>query len=708
MDEDKIKQRVGKDDGGKDKIKLPSSGGGKRGYRREQKTAPQRRGLKGGFVWIILFLITLVVISILWSRETGEVEVLYSVFYEEIGRGNIESVMIDVREVHGEFKESVVITDDEGRTQEVTKFKSWLTAEDPDLPSTIWEVDDDVRVGAKGEKSNWGGFLLTTMVPVIFLIGIMILLMRQMEAGGNRAFSFGRSRAKLITGDRPKVTFEDVAGANEAKEELQEVIEFLRDPRKFQRLGGRIPKGALLLGAPGTGKTLLAKAVAGEAGVPFFSISGSDFVEMFVGVGASRVRDLFEQGKKHAPCIIFIDEIDAVGRHRGAGLGGGHDEREQTLNQLLVEMDGFESNEGVILLAATNRPDVLDPALLRPGRFDRQIVVDMPDLNGREGILKVHTRKIPLSEDVKLRIIARGTPGLSGADLANIVNEAALLAARKNRDNVTMHDLEEAKDKVMMGPERKSLLLSDDEKERIAYHEAGHALVASLIPEADPLHKVTIVPRGRALGMTAQLPIDDRHNFSSSMLMAEIAVFLGGRSAEMAIFDDLTTGAKADIDKASDIARKMVCEWGMSDLGPLSFGRKEEQIFLGREIAQHRDYSEQTAIAIDEEVRSIVDKASERAERLIQGNVDKLKDLANALLEKEILDREEIDKILRGEKLDLSSNEGPETSGSGEEAVAGDESTPLESEPDEGSLPDESPMPEDKPSDEEPTMDQKA
>jgi cell division protease FtsH len=539
-----------------------------------------------------------------------------------------------------------------------------------------------VDVGSKGEKSNWGGFLLTTMVPILFLVGIMILLMRQMEAGGNRAFSFGRSRAKLITGDRPKVTFEDVAGADEAKEELQEVIEFLRDPRKFQKLGGRIPKGALLLGAPGTGKTLLAKAVAGEAGVPFFSISGSDFVEMFVGVGASRVRDLFEQGKKHAPCIIFIDEIDAVGRHRGAGLGGGHDEREQTLNQLLVEMDGFESNDGVILLAATNRPDVLDPALLRPGRFDRQIVVDMPDLNGREGILKVHTRKIPLNQDVELRLIARGTPGLSGADLANIVNEAALLAARKDRKSVLMADLEEAKDKVMMGPERKSLLLSDDEKERIAYHEAGHALVASLIPEADPLHKVTIVPRGRALGMTAQLPIDDRHNFSRTMLMAELAVFLGGRAAEKAVFHELTTGAKSDIDKATEVARKMVCEWGMSEnLGPLSFGRKEEQIFLGREIAQHRDYSEQTALLIDKEVRLIVDTAEERAEKLIGDNVGKLEDLANALLEKEILDREEIDALLRGEKLEPSEREKAVPGKSPADAQLSDEAeTPGESE----------------------------
>jgi cell division protease FtsH len=646
MTEDKQAKRAGKD-----RLELHRSGDGKGDYRGRQRPVPPRRSLRGGLVWIVLFLVTLIAVSILWSRDTGEVEVPFSVFWEQVEKANLASAVIDVREVHGEFKEEVQFLS-KGEAKTAQKFKTWLTAEDAELPDKIWAVDRSVEISAKGEKSNWGGFLLTTMVPVLFLIGIMILLMRQMEAGGNRAFSFGRSRAKLIMGDRPKVTFEDVAGADEAKLELQEVIEFLKDPRRFQKLGGRIPKGALLLGAPGTGKTLLARAVAGEAGVPFFSISGSDFVEMFVGVGASRVRDLFEQGKKQAPCIIFIDEIDAVGRHRGAGLGGGHDEREQTLNQLLVEMDGFESNDGVILLAATNRPDVLDPALLRPGRFDRQIVVDMPDLNGREGILKVHTRKIPLADDVNLRTIARGTPGLSGADLANIVNEAALLAARENKKSVAMQDLEEAKDKVMMGPERKSLLISDDEKKRIAYHEAGHALVASLIPEADPLHKVTIVPRGRALGMTAQIPIDDRHNLSKSILLAEIAVFLGGRAAERIVFDDLTTGAKADIDKATNIARKMVCEWGMSEeLGPLSFGPKEEQIFLGREIAQHRDYSEQTALLIDKEVRKIVDEAGEHAERLIRDNRGRLEDLANALLEKEILDRDEIDRVLRGESL---------------------------------------------------------
>jgi len=670
-----MNESKGRKQAGKDKLKLHGSGG-KRPYSSDPKKVPPRRGFKGGFIWVVLFLITLLAISVLWNRDSGEAEILYYEFMKQVRAANLDRVTIDKREVHGEFKEEITIfVGDEAR--QVKKFKSWLPAEDPELPAEIWAIDKDVRVGSEGEKSQWGGILISTIVPILFLVGIMVLLMRQMEAGGNRAFSFGRSRAKMIMGDRPKITFEDVAGADEAKEELQEVIEFLKEPRRFQKLGGRIPKGALLLGAPGTGKTLLARAVAGEAGVPFFSISGSDFVEMFVGVGASRVRDLFEQGKKHAPCIIFIDEIDAVGRHRGAGLGGGHDEREQTLNQLLVEMDGFESNEGVILLAATNRPDVLDPALLRPGRFDRQIVVDMPDLKGREGILKVHSRKIPLDDSVNLTTIARGTPGLSGADLANIVNEAALLAARRNRDKVTMEDLEEAKDKVMMGPERKSLALSDDEKQRIAFHEAGHALVASLIDEADPLHKVTIVPRGRALGMTSQLPVDDRHNWSRSMLMAEIAVFLGGRAAEKIIFNDLTTGAKADIDKATNIARKMICEWGMSEsLGPLSFGPKEEQIFLGREIAQHRDYSELTAEMIDKEVRRVVDDAGERAEKLIAGNVEKLKDLANALLDKEILDREEIDRILDGRKPG-SAEEHPAEVTDSEEA----EAEPSESEP---------------------------
>jgi len=483
-----------------------------------------------------------------------------------------------------------------------------------------------------------------------------------MQGGGgnNRGiFSFGKSRARMITEDKIKVTFDDVAGADEAKQELEEIIEFLKDPVKFQRLGGKIPKGALLLGPPGTGKTLLAKAVAGEAGVPFLSMSGADFVEMFVGVGASRVRDLFETGRKHAPCIIFIDEIDAVGRHRGAGLGGGHDEREQTLNQLLVEMDGFDTKEGVILLAATNRPDVLDSALLRPGRFDRQIVVDRPDVRGREGILKVHTRKIPISDDVNLEVLAKGTPGLAGAELANMVNEAALLAARRNRDRVIMSDFEEAKDKVMMGMERKTMLISEDEKKSTAYHESGHVLVSRLLPNTDPVHKVTIIPRGRALGVTSYLPIDEKHNYSKSYLESMLAQLLGGRAAEKNVFDQFTTGAGNDIERATEIARKMVCEWGMSDkLGPVTFGKKEEEIFLGREIAQHRDYSENTARDIDQEVRVIISQAEKRAESIISENITLLHNLAAALLEHEILDGEQIDQILKGQKLEAKKEIG--------------------------------------------------
>jgi len=479
-------------------------------------------------------------------------------------------------------------------------------------------------------------------------VGVWIFFMRQTQMGGNRALSFGKSRARLLTEERKKVTFADVAGVDEAKEEVQEIIEFLKDPPKFQKLGGRIPKGVLIVGPPGTGKTLLAKAIAGEANVPFFNISGSDFVEMFVGVGASRVRDLFEQGKKHAPCIIFIDEIDAVGRLRGAGLGGGHDEREQTLNQLLVEMDGFETNEGVILIAATNRPDVLDPALLRPGRFDRQIVVGRPDVRGRVGILKVHTKKIPLSGDVTLETIARGTPGFSGAELANLVNEAALFAARMDKKVVEMEDFEAAKDKVLMGVERKSLLISEQEKKNTAYHEAGHTLVAKLLPGTDPIHKVTIIPRGRALGVTQQLPVDDKYTYSKEYLYANIAILLGGRVAEELMLNHMTTGAGNDIERATDLARKMVCEWGMSErLGPLTFGKKQEEIFLGREIAQHRDYSEQTALLIDEEVKRLVIENYDRTTKLLKDNINTLKALAEALLENEVLDGPEIDEIIR-------------------------------------------------------------
>jgi cell division protease FtsH len=482
---------------------------------------------------------------------------------------------------------------------------------------------------------------------MLLLIGVWIFFMRQMQAGGGKAMSFGKSRAKLMTDSQEKVTFEDVAGIEEAKEELQEIVEFLRDPKKFTRLGGRIPKGVLLVGSPGTGKTLLARAIAGEADVPFFSISGSDFVEMFVGVGASRVRDLFVQGKKNAPCIIFIDEIDAVGRHRGAGLGGGHDEREQTLNQLLVEMDGFESNEGVILISATNRPDVLDPALLRPGRFDRQVVVPVPDLKGREGIVKVHLKKKVVSKDVDATVLARGTPGFTGADIENMVNEAALMAARRGKDSVDMVDFEDAKDKVLMGAERKSMIISDEEKKITAYHESGHALVAKLIPNTDPIHKVTIIPRGRALGLTQQLPTDEKHTYPKEYLLNNIAILMGGRAAEEIVLNMQTTGAGNDIERASDIARKMVCDYGMNeDLGPLTFGKSEEQIFLGREISQHRDYSELTAQKIDDEVRNIVNNAYEKSSKLIKDNVDTLHTMANALLEKETLDSKDIDKIM--------------------------------------------------------------
>jgi cell division protease FtsH len=524
----------------------------------------------------------------------------------------------------------------------------------------IYKLLQDRKVEIDIKENTGGGWIsiLINASPFILLLAFWIFMMRQMQSGGNKALSFGKSRARLHSTQQKKVTFKDVAGAEEAKEELQEIIEFLREPQKFQKLGGRIPKGVLLIGSPGTGKTLLARAIAGEASVPFFSISGSDFVEMFVGVGASRVRDLFEQGKKNAPCIIFIDEIDAVGRHRGAGLGGGHDEREQTLNQLLVEMDGFESNEGVILVAATNRPDVLDPALLRPGRFDRRVVVGRPDVQGREAILKVHTKKIPLADDVDLSVLARGTPGMAGADLANLVNEAALNAARQNRKVVTMADFEMAKDKVLMGVERKSMLLSDAEKRNTAYHEAGHALVAALLPNADPLHKVTIIPRGMALGVTMQLPIDDKHSYSKEYLEDQLAILMAGRIAEEIFMKHITTGAGNDIERATDMARKMVCEWGMSDLGPLSFGKKEEQIFLGREIAQHRDYSEETAIKIDVQVKKLVQNGYDRAKNVIEERSDAMVRIAETLLEREVLDGSEVSALIRGDSLQTLGGNG--------------------------------------------------
>jgi cell division protease FtsH len=529
------------------------------------------------------------------------------------------------------------------------KFKTYVP-EDPEMIKILREKR--VVINAKRESDTSLFQILINLFPMILLIGVWLFFMRQMQIGGGKALSFGKSKAKILTKEQHQITFENVAGIEEAKDELEEIIAFLRDPKRFTKLGGRIPKGVLLIGAPGTGKTLLARAIAGEADVPFFSISGSDFVEMFVGVGASRVRDLFLQGKQNAPCIIFIDEIDAVGRHRGAGLGGGHDEREQTLNQLLVEMDGFESNEGVILIAATNRPDVLDPALLRPGRFDRQVVVPVPDVKGREEIIKVHSKKIPLAEDVNLTLLARGTPGFTGADLENLVNEAALLAARLGKERVEMADLEQAKDKVMMGVERKSMIIPLEERRITAYHEAGHTLVAKMIPGTDPIHKVTIIPRGRALGITQQLPIDEKHTYPKDYLLNNIAIMMGGRAAEELVLNSQTTGAGNDIERSTEIARKMVCEWGMSDnIGPLSFGKKEEQIFLGREFAQHRDYSEDTARSIDNEIRAIVIQGHERAKEIIQMNMAILHKLANTLLEKEVLDGNQIEAIIKGEAV---------------------------------------------------------
>jgi cell division protease FtsH len=603
-------------------------------------------------------IVAAVVIMQLFRTESGTyVDITYNQYQKLLDQNDIAKAKIIKSDVNdytfkGDLKSPETLTIN-NKDQSVKQVSVYLPEPMISDQEKIWE-EKGITYTFDKESSEWTN-ILVSFLPWIIIIGAWILIMRRMQGtgGGSRGiFSFGKSKAKLITQSGTKITFRDVAGADEAKMELHEVIEFLREPSKFQKLGGKIPRGVLLLGPPGTGKTLLARAVAGEAGVPFFSISGADFVEMFVGVGASRVRDLFEQGKKNAPCIIFIDEIDAVGRHRGAGLGGGHDEREQTLNQLLVEMDGFEQNSGVIIIAATNRPDVLDPALLRPGRFDRQVVVDRPDVKGREGILKVHTRNIPLDHDVNLEILAKGTPGLAGAELANLVNEAALLAARKNKKKVEMLDFEEAKDKVMMGMERKSLIISEEEKKTTAYHEIGHVLVARMLPEADPVHKVTIIPRGRALGVTHYLPIDEKHTYSKEYLEAMITYALGGRAAEKIIFNHYTTGAGNDIEKASGIARKMVCEWGMSDkLGPLSYGAKEEEIFLGREIQKHRDYSEKTAIEIDDEIRRIVNEAMNRAEGILKDNIALLHKLSKELLEREILDADEIDKLIHGEEL---------------------------------------------------------
>lgn len=604
----------------------------------------------------ILFGFFLIMI---WSKsgDGGEVEIGFDQYQKLLAEDKIKEAVIKKLDntftFHGVLKQPEPLN---VGSRQVSGDKFSVLLPYTNIDDAIIKTWNDKAIAFRIEKedTSWIGPLIGAL-PWILIIVFWIIIMRRMQgqAGGSKGiFSFGKSKAKMLTENQLRVTFKDVAGADEAKYELEEIIEFLREPSKFQRLGGKIPRGVLLLGPPGTGKTLLARAVAGEAGVPFFSISGADFVEMFVGVGASRVRDLFEKGKKNAPCIIFIDEIDAVGRHRGAGLGGGHDEREQTLNQLLVEMDGFEQNAGVIIIAATNRPDVLDPALLRPGRFDRQVVVDRPDVKGREGIFKVHVRNIPLDKSVSLEVLAKGTPGLSGADIANLVNEAALLAARKNQNIVTMADFEEAKDKVMMGMERKSLIISEKEKKTTAYHEIGHVLVAKMIPESDPVHKVTIIPRGRALGVTTYLPIDEKHTYSKEYLEAMIAYAMGGRAAEKIVFNQLTTGAGNDIERATALARKMVCEWGMSEkLGPLTFGKKEEEIFLGREISQHRDYSEDTAIVIDDEVRKIVNRGMERAMTVLNENMEILHRLSAALLEREILDSDEIDKIMRNETL---------------------------------------------------------
>jgi len=598
----------------------------------------------------ILFWISIVFLGVmLWKLVSSngatarEQTPSYSDFLVQVEKGDVKEATLYLSpnsyELQGEYVNPAN-----------QKFRVTIPKEEtPQITKTL--RDKAVMLSVKEVRSGDWVLILLNALPLLLLAGFVFFLMRQMQAGGNKALSFGKSRARLLSAQQKKATFKDVAGSDEAKEELQEIIEFLKDPQKFQKLGGRIPKGVLLVGPPGTGKTLLARAIAGEANVPFFSISGSDFVEMFVGVGASRVRDLFEQGKKNAPCIIFIDEIDAVGRHRGAGLGGGHDEREQTLNALLVEMDGFESNEGVILIAATNRPDVLDPALLRPGRFDRRVVVARPDVKGREEILRVHTRKVPLSDDVELSIIARGTPGFSGADLANLVNEAALWAARQNRKFVAMADFEMAKDKVLMGVERKSMILSDEEKKNTAYHEAGHALVAAMTPGADPVHKVTIIPRGMALGLTMQLPEADKHTYTKEFLEGTLAVLMGGRTAEEIFLGHITTGAGNDIERATDIARNMVCEWGMSQLGPLAFGKKEEAIFLGREIAQHRDFSEDTAVQIDKEVKRIVSEAYEKAHNLLETNRDTLDRIALALLEREVLDANEVKMLMEGKTL---------------------------------------------------------
>jgi cell division protease FtsH len=611
---------------------------------------PVNSAVKNIIFWVVM-VATAVLLWAVVRSSTGQkpTAMNFTQFTDQVDRGDVKNVTISGMEVAGVEKDN-------------SKFKTVIPANYPDLYKQLEAKNVEVTLKDTA-SSSWLSFAGDWLLPLIIIAAIWIFFMRQMQSGGNKALSFGKSRARLLSTTQKKVTFKDVAGVDEAKDELHEIIDFLKEPQKFQKLGGRIPKGVLLVGPPGTGKTLLARAIAGEANVPFFSISGSDFVEMFVGVGASRVRDLFEQGKKNAPCIIFIDEIDAVGRHRGAGLGGGHDEREQTLNQLLVEMDGFESNEGVILIAATNRPDVLDPALLRPGRFDRRVVVPRPDVGGREGILKVHTKKIPLGEDVNIPVLARGTPGFSGADLANLVNEAALLAARENRKQVTMYDFVAAKDKVLMGAARKSMILSDEEKKTTAYHEAGHALVALMVPHADPLHKVTIIPRGMALGVTMQLPVDDKHTYSRDYLESQLAIMMGGRVAEEMFLGHITTGAGNDIEQATEMSRKMVCEYGMSDLGPLAYGKNQQEIFLGRDLATQRDFSEDTAIKIDQEVKKFVMTGYQRAKDVLGGHREALTRIAEALLVYEVLDANEVKLLVDGKPLPERSKPEPPPSG---------------------------------------------
>jgi cell division protease FtsH len=643
-----------------DRKKTPKSSGN----RKKNNSEPKGKGPKWAnysknlAFWLLLILLPFTIFSLFTPSKDNILDLNYSDFLQRVEQGKVKSVTIIEKKITGELKAFAPVETDVRGSEPgaiTSKFQTYIPFEDPSLIETLHAAK--VEINSRPQTVNWVGQLVSWL-PWVILIVLWLFFLRQIQSGGGRAFSFGKSKAKLLSGDRPKVTFNDVAGCDEAKNELEEIIEFLKAPRKFQKLGGRLPKGALLLGAPGTGKTLLARCVAGEAGVPFFSMSGSDFVEMFVGVGASRVRDLFEQGKSHAPCIIFIDEIDAVGRHRGAGLGGGHDEREQTLNQLLVEMDGFESNEGVILIAATNRPDVLDPALLRPGRFDRQIVVDRPDVRGREGIIKVHMKNILVGKDVDVAVLAKGTPGLSGAELESIVNEAALLAARRNQDKVTMSDFEDAKDKVMMGAERRSMVISEEEKKQIAIHESGHTLVQKLTPGADPVHKVTIVARGMALGVTHFLPEKDRHLYSKKWCQNNLIALMGGRCAEELVLGEMTTGAGNDLERATELARKMVCNWGMSKaLGPLTFGKKEEQIFLGREISQHRDFSESTARLIDKEVRKLIDWSYCEAMDLLRNNRKILEAISVSLLEREVLDSDEIDLIIAGKVLPEAKTE---------------------------------------------------